>query len=67
MDRSTIDDRRGLIAKLLRGAESAMTAEEISRAVGFDVRTIYRDIAAMKLCGSPIIGERGVGYVMRRK
>ena len=54
------------IIQMLRIAERAVTADQISAALEVSPRTIYRDIAALQAMKTPIDGEAGVGYVMRR-
>ncbi|MBL9214591.1 MAG: YafY family transcriptional regulator [Opitutaceae bacterium] len=41
-------------------------AEELARHFDINVRTVYRDIAALGEAGVPISGEAGVGYSLRR-
>lgn len=62
-----IDNRRARISQILRDASEPVTATQIAKRLFITERTIYRDIAAMKACGSPIEGAAGMGYVMRRK
>lgn len=38
------------------------TAEVLAERFGVSVRTIYRDIAALRRQGVPVVGEPGVGY-----
>ena len=59
------DARRRLIIRKLRS--SMTTAEMIAERVGVSVRTIYRDIDALRRQGQPIIGEAGAGYMLRRR
>lgn len=59
------DARRRLIVRKLRS--SMTTAEMIAERVGVSVRTIYRDIDALRSQGLPIIGEAGMGYVLRQR
>lgn len=42
-----------------------VTAAQLAERMEVAERTIYRDIADMKMNGVPIDGERGVGYIMR--
>lgn len=54
------------IIQILRRSTAPVTAEELARQLETSVRTIYRDIAALQGMRTPIEGEAGVGYVMRR-
>ncbi len=54
------------IIQMLRIAERPVTADQIAVALEVSPRTIYRDIAALQAMRTPIDGEAGVGYVMRR-
>lgn len=59
----TVQERRTAIVTLLVGA--MRTGAWIAEQVGASDRTVYRDIAALKREGQPILGERGVGYMLR--
>ena len=54
------------IIQILRATDRPMTAESLARQLEVSTRTIYRDIAALQMMSTPIEGEPGVGYVMRR-
>ncbi len=54
------------IIQILRAAEAPVTAEALAAKLEVSVRTIYRDIAALQAQRTPIEGEAGVGYLMRR-
>tara|TARA_R110002020_G_scaffold24826_3_gene81135 strand:- start:1336 stop:2040 length:705 start_codon:yes stop_codon:yes gene_type:complete len=54
------------IIQILRSATRPMTADALARQLEVSTRTIYRDIAALQMMRTPIEGEPGVGYVMRR-
>ncbi|WP_424984868.1 helix-turn-helix transcriptional regulator [Microbulbifer sp. S227A] len=54
------------IIQILRAAEGPVTAAELSGELEVSVRTIYRDIAALQGMRTPIEGEAGMGYLMRR-
>lgn len=62
MSRST---RMFEIIQLLRSARQPMTAQAIATALEVTKRTVYRDIATLQARRVPILGEAGVGYVMR--
>ncbi|WP_146346447.1 helix-turn-helix transcriptional regulator [Phaeobacter marinintestinus] len=54
------------IIQILRAAEAPMTATQIAERLEVSKRTVYRDIAALQAMRTPIEGEAGLGYVMRR-
>lgn len=54
------------IIQILRAAEGPLTADVIAEKLEVSKRTIYRDIAALQAMRTPIEGEAGLGYVMRR-
>lgn len=54
------------IIQILRSAERPVTAEALSRQLEVSTRTIYRDISALQIMNTPIEGEPGIGYIMRR-
>jgi predicted DNA-binding transcriptional regulator YafY len=54
------------IIQLLRGAKRPLLARDLAAILEVSVRTIYRDIASLQAMQTPILGEPGVGYVMRK-
>ncbi len=58
-------DRLFRIVVLLGGAR-VMTAQALAGALEVSVRTIYRDVADLMAAGTPIDGEAGVGYRLRK-
>ena len=54
------------IIQILRGAKAPMTADTLAERLEVSTRTIYRDIAALQAMRTPIEGESGIGYIMRR-
>ncbi|WP_300073338.1 YafY family protein [uncultured Ruegeria sp.] len=54
------------IIQLLRNAKGPILAREIAVALEISIRTVYRDIASLQAMQTPILGEPGVGYVMRK-
>ncbi len=59
-------DRLFEIIEILRRQRGrALTAHAIADELEVSVRTIYRDIAALQARRVPIVGEPGVGYVLR--
>lgn len=63
MQRST---RLFEIIQLMRAAHRPVRAEDMAEQLEVSVRTVYRDIAALQGMGTPIEGEAGIGYIMRR-
>ncbi len=63
MCRSSIR-RRFIRLRLRRGIA---TADVFAIRLGVSVRTIYRDINALRAQGIRIVGEAGAGYMLRRK
>ncbi len=59
-------DRLFRIVEYLKARREAVTGEELAREMEIGVRTIYRDIADLRLSGVPIVGEAGVGYLLSR-
>lgn len=57
-------DRMTQLASQFRPGK-AITAQELSQALSVSLRTIYRDIAALRATGAKIDGEAGVGYMLR--
>jgi predicted DNA-binding transcriptional regulator YafY len=58
-------DRLFRIVQLLR-AGRLTTARSLAQKLEVSERTIYRDIYELQLSGTPIEGEAGVGYTLRR-
>ncbi|WP_299887629.1 YafY family protein [uncultured Ruegeria sp.] len=54
------------IIQILRAAGAPVTAEMLAEKLEVSVRTVYRDIAELQAQRTPIEGEAGVGYLMRR-
>ncbi|MDA8586975.1 YafY family transcriptional regulator [Rhodobacteraceae bacterium] len=54
------------IIQLLRDAKKPLLACNIAAALEVSVRTVYRDIASLQAMQTPILGEPGIGYVMRK-
>lgn len=57
--------RRWRVEMLLRRGV-LIKADQIAHSVGCSIRTVYRDIAALRADGMRIYGEAGVGYLARR-
>lgn len=54
------------IIQLLRNAKGPILGREIATALEISIRTVYRDIASLQAMQTPIVGEPGIGYVMRK-
>ena len=54
-------DRLMQIIQLLRDG-TLHRAEDIAKATGVSIRSIYRDMDTLAASGVPIEGERGIGY-----
>jgi len=59
-------DRLFLIIHALRGRRTALPARRLAETLGVSLRTVYRDVADLQVCGVPIEGEAGIGYVLRK-
>jgi len=49
----------------LRGRRYAVPGRVLAEELGISLRSLYRDIAALKLQGVPVDGDPGVGYILR--
>jgi predicted DNA-binding transcriptional regulator YafY len=49
----------------LRGHRRPVTAGRLSETMSVSVRTVYRDIQTLMDLGAPIVGEAGIGYLMK--
>ncbi len=58
-------DRLFRIVSLLRSGR-LMTGAQLAERLQVSQRTLYRDIADLQANGTPILGEAGVGYTLRR-
>ena len=54
------------VIQILRGANAPVTAGALAEQLEVSERTIYRDISTLQSMRTPIEGEAGIGYVMRR-
>lgn len=62
---STRATRLLLLLDRLRRSRTAVTGEALATELGISLRTLYRDIATLRLQGARIEGDPGVGYQMR--
>lgn len=49
------------LTEVMRGRRTGITADELARRFGVSVRTIYRDLDALKAASLPLHSERGRG------
>ncbi len=54
------------IIQLLRAATRPITADSLAEKLEVSSRTIYRDIGALQAMQTPIEGEAGIGYILRK-
>ncbi len=66
MPRMRRADRLFQIIQLLRGRRRAVTARWLAEQLEVSERTVYRDVRDLMSSGTPIEGEAGVGYQLRR-
>ena len=59
-------DRLFEIIQILRTAKAPISSAHIAEALEVSQRTIYRDIATLQGMRTPIEGEAGVGYILRK-
>lgn len=59
-------DRLFEIIQILRAENKPITADKIAQMLEVSTRTVYRDIATLQAMRTPIDGEAGIGYLMRR-
>lgn len=53
------------ILQLLRNHRFPVTAQQLAEQLSISTRTLYRDIATLQQQGADIVGEAGLGYVLR--
>ncbi|EKU25979.1 helix-turn-helix transcriptional regulator [Xanthomonas graminis] len=49
----------------LRGCRRPVAGAQLASTLGVSLRTLYRDIATLRAQGADILGDPGVGYVLR--
>ena len=59
-------DRLFEVIQILRATDGPVTADQLASKLEVSTRTIYRYITALQAMRTPIEGEAGVGYMMRR-
>jgi predicted DNA-binding transcriptional regulator YafY len=60
-------DRLFEIIQVLRTAKAPISAAFIAETLEVSPRTIYRDMATLQSMRTPIEGEAGVGYILRKE
>ena len=55
------DERLFALAEYLRGRRTGVTAEQLAERFGVTVRTMYRDLDALRAADMPLGAERGRG------
>jgi predicted DNA-binding transcriptional regulator YafY len=58
-------DRLFRLVQLLRQGR-VVTAAKLAEKLQVSPRTVYRDVQDLQLSGTPIEGEAGIGYTLRR-
>jgi predicted DNA-binding transcriptional regulator YafY len=53
------------LLQLLRNRSTPITGPELARELGISIRSLYRDIATLQAQGADVVGEPGLGYVLR--
>ena len=53
------------LLQVLRRYKRPVQGQKLAAELGTSLRTLYRDIAALQAQGAPIVGEAGIGYVLR--
>lgn len=59
-------DRLFELIQILRTSTRPVTASTLASELEVSVRTVYRDIQSLQAMRTPIDGEAGIGYIMRR-
>lgn len=59
-------DRLFELIQILRTSSKPVTASNLADQLEVSVRTVYRDIQSLQAMRTPIDGEAGIGYIMRR-
>ncbi len=53
------------LIQLLRQHRAPVSGQTLADALGISIRTFYRDVATLQAQGAEIMGEPGLGYVLR--
>ncbi|AHD01813.1 helix-turn-helix transcriptional regulator [Leisingera methylohalidivorans] len=54
------------IIQILRSSAAPVRAEDLAEKLEVSKRTIYRDISALQAMRTPVEGEAGIGYMLRK-
>ncbi|WP_323778624.1 YafY family protein [Leisingera sp.] len=54
------------IIQILRSSPAPVRAEDLAEKLEVSKRTIYRDISALQAMRTPVEGEAGIGYMLRK-
>lgn len=53
------------LIQILRRHRQPVSGDNLARELGISIRTLYRDIATLQAQGADIIGEPGIGYILK--
>src|SRR5690349_14935490 len=53
------------LLQLLRNRSTPVTGPDLASELGISIRTLYHDIATLQAQGADVVGEPGLGYVLR--
>ena len=53
------------LLQILRSYRYPVSGETLAERLNISIRTLYRDIATLQSQGAEIIGEAGIGYILR--
>lgn len=53
------------LLQLLRNRSTPITGPALAEELGISIRSLYRDIATLQAQGADVVGEPGLGYVLR--
>jgi predicted DNA-binding transcriptional regulator YafY len=53
------------LLQLLRNRSTPITGPALAQELGISIRSLYRDIATLQAQGADVVGEPGLGYVLR--
>lgn len=53
------------LIQILRRHRQPVSGESLARELDISIRTLYRDIATLQAQGADIIGEPGIGYILK--
>lgn len=62
----TRSNRMFELIQILRAAPAPVRAEDLAAQLEVSKRTVYRDIAALQAMRTPVEGEAGIGYILRK-